>query len=281
MITVDHQTQRKNLRDRLSESDPLVVPFAWDPLTARLAEAGGADAVFISGYAVCASLGMPDLGIVTEQEMVSVATAVCRVSGVPIMVDGDDAHGSGASVQRTIEDFESAGISAIQIEDQPFPKRSGLLTGKQVLPLPDMVSKLGIALAARTDPNFLIIGRTDSVEQHGLDEAIKRAKAFADIGCDLVLITEIPDQRGLERCAHELAGTPMVYLGADLTKGQLAELGFSLQLWSGAMRPAWAEYLVKVHNRLRPNSPAPDLPSALRDATDLDAYENIRIRFEN
>ena len=158
-----------------------------------LAERAGLSAVYVSGYCVSAGLlGRPDVGLLTMQEQVGVARAVAERVGVPVIADGDDGYGNHLNVARLVRDLERAGVAGMQIEDQVSPKRCGHMAGKRIVPLPAMLAKIGAALDARTDPDFVVIARTDAVAVTGFDDALERAVAFQDAGADVVFV-EAPE----------------------------------------------------------------------------------------
>lgn len=248
---------RRELKAFLTQECLAIAPFCWDALTARMAELAGARTVFMSGFGVCTSLCLPDIGVVTLQEMVLRAKQITSAIDVPLIVDADDGYGGFANVKRTVEEFEQAGVAALQIEDQPFPKVSGLMQGKVVLPIGVAVRRIEFALRARRDDNLLLIARTDAMESEGFEAAVARARAFASAGADLVLVTEVP-RSSLERLSEALAGHRCVYLGPQLTPHEQNSLGFALQLCSAPMRPAWMAYYDQV---------AALLPSAAKPVT--------------
>lgn len=179
---------------RLIDGDTLL-PLAgvYDALSARLAERAGLSAVYVSGYCVSASLlGRPDVGLLTMQEQVNVARAIAERVGVPVIADGDDGYGNHLNAGRLVRDLERAGVAGVQIEDQVSPKRCGHMAGKRIVPLPQMLAKLKAALDARSDPDFLVIARTDAVAVAGFDEALERAVAFQEAGADVVFV-EAPE----------------------------------------------------------------------------------------
>lgn len=264
---------RKTLRALLETGTPVTVPLAFDPLSARLAELAGAQAVFMSGFGVSTTMALPDLGVLTRTEMVAAAARIVRILNAPLIVDADDGYGSADAVRETVREFEAAGVAGLQIEDQPYPKRSGLLKGKTVLPLREAAQKIAAAVAARSDPNLLIIARTDAMESHGLEDALGRAHAFAAEGCDMVLITELPGREGLRRYAEELVNTPKVYLGPRLTNDDLVAHGINLQLWGAAMQPAWRAYYEAVLSGLRGLTLDTEFSKILERATRLASYD--------
>ncbi len=231
-----------SLRERLSTKKILVAPGAYDALTARLVEAAGFEAVYMSGAGVSFSLlAQPDVGLVTQTEMADRVGQMARAISVPLICDGDNGHGNALNLMRTVRLFEERGASAIQLEDQSFPKRCGHLAGKKLVSEVEMVGKIRAACAARRSRDFLIIGRTDSRSVLGLDEALKRARAYREAGAD-VLFVEAPETREeMREIAKALPGIPLM---ANMVEGgktplvsrpELEELGFALVIYPNSL----------------------------------------------
>jgi 2-methylisocitrate lyase-like PEP mutase family enzyme len=164
-----------------------VAPGAYDALTARLVERAGFDAVYLSGAGVSYThLARPDIGLVTLDEMLRRAEAVCAAVDVPVLADADTGFGNAINVQRAVRAFERAGVAGVQLEDQTFPKRCGHLDGKEVVPAEEMAGKIRAAVAARRDDDFVIVARTDAIATHGLQEAVRRLGLYAAAGADLL-----------------------------------------------------------------------------------------------
>jgi len=183
------------LRELLAAPGIVVAPGAYDCVSARLVSRAGFDAVYVGSYATTASrLGMPDAGLLSRQEAVDHAATIARaVPGVPVIADAEDGFGDATTVWRTVEDFERAGVSAIHIEDHQFGKH--LPVPGAVTPQAEMVEKIAAAVEARTDPDFVIIGRTDAgwlQGAGGIDEAVQRANAYAGAGADMVFLAGVP-----------------------------------------------------------------------------------------
>src|SRR5438309_2364652 len=178
------------LRELLAGPDLIVAPGAYDALSARLIAQAGFLAVYMTGFGTAASiLGQPDVGLLTMSEMVSRAVALAAVIGdIPLIADADTGYGNPINVRRTIQEYERAGVAALHIEDQIWPKKCGHMEGKQVIPLPEMVQKIHAAVDARRDPDFIIIARTDANAVNGLDDALQRAKAYQEAGADVLFI---------------------------------------------------------------------------------------------
>ncbi len=181
------------LKDLIANGSFISAPGVFDPLSARVAEQSGANALYMTGYGVSASLlGKPDAGLVSYREMVDRVRAICEVTNVPLIADGDTGFGSLANVRQAVQGYESAGASAIQIEDQEYPKRCGHTRNRKVISTENMVRKIELACETRQSDTFLIVARTDARTEHGLDEALSRAEAYRSAGAD-VLFVESPE----------------------------------------------------------------------------------------
>ena len=182
-------TKGRKLREALAKKPYLLTPGITTALHAKFVEGSGFDYVYVGGYDVSLTLlGLPDLGFITATEMLENARHIARAVGLPVVADVDTGYGNAINVIRTVQDFEAAGMAAIHIEDQVAPKRCGHVAGKVVVPLEEATGKLKAALDARRDKDFMIIARTDAVSAAGggIDEAIRRGKAYARVGADVV-----------------------------------------------------------------------------------------------
>ena len=230
---------RARLRELLSAGPPLVAPGAYDALSARLIEHAGFDVVYMTGFGTTASLiGRPDVGLLSGAEMVDNARRIVAAVDVPVIADADTGYGNAINVVRTVKLYEQAGVAGIQLEDQVMPKKCGHMSGKALIGTDEMVGKLQAAVAARTDPDLVIIARTDAVAVEGLDEALSRARAFAEAGADVLFVEAPTSEEDIARVAKELSGVaPLVFNWAEggrtppLSLERIAELGFSLVIY--------------------------------------------------
>jgi 2,3-dimethylmalate lyase len=178
-----------NIRGLISKKDILILPGIYDALTAKIAEKAGFKAILMGGYSISASrLGKPDVGYLTMSEMASQIKIISDAVSVPIIADGDTGYGNPLNVMRTVREYERAGASGIILEDQQWPKRCGHMEGKQVISMEEHLKKLEAALETRSNKDFAIIARTDSLGVHGIDEAVRRGKAYRDAGADIVFV---------------------------------------------------------------------------------------------
>ena len=227
-----------SLRARLQSGKILVAPGAYDALTARLLEQAGFEAVYRGGYAAsAAAFALPDLGITTLTDMVDHLRRMTNAIGVPVIADADTGYGEVPQVVHTVHELEAAGAAAIQFEDQVFPKRCGHMEGKKVIPAEEMVIKLRAALAARRNPETVIIARSDATAVTGLDDAIARSRMYADAGADVIFIDAPTCEDDLRAIAggginavlmvnvSEYGKTP------DLGAKRFEELGFGLVIY--------------------------------------------------
>lgn len=180
--------QAEILRELLSGDEMIVAPGAYDCLTAQLVEQAGFPAVYMTGAGVSASLGYPDYGLTTMTEMVDSAERMTQAVGIPLIADADTGYGNELNVVRTVREHERRGVAGIHIEDQVSPKRCGHLDGKELVSREDFLAKIAAASQNKTDPNFVVIARTDARAVAGFDEAIERANEALEVGADLAFV---------------------------------------------------------------------------------------------
>ncbi|MBI2157731.1 MAG: isocitrate lyase/PEP mutase family protein [Candidatus Rokubacteria bacterium] len=229
-------TPRRTLRTLVARKQGLVVPGAYDGISARLVQRAGFPAVYMTGYGTSASrLGLPDLGFAGLAEMADHARNLAAVLDVPLIADADTGYGNALNVRRTVRAYEAAGVAALHIEDQVAPKRCGHLSGHQVIPRGEFAGKIRAAVEARTDPDFLVIARTDAISAVGVDEALRRGEAAAAAGADVLFIEAPRDEAQVERVARAF-DTPLLYNYAPggrsplLPFPRLRELGYAIIL---------------------------------------------------
>jgi len=177
------------LRNHLKQNNIISAPGVFDALTAQIAARQGFEVLYMGGTATTAvMLGSPDVGITTMDEMVDNAARIVAATGLPLVADADNGYGNALNVRRAVRAFERAGVAGVHIEDQQSPKRCGLLAGKALIPLAEMLSKVKAALDARTDKDFLIVARTDAAHIDTFEEAMDRCHAFEEAGADMLFI---------------------------------------------------------------------------------------------
>ncbi|MEO0529480.1 MAG: methylisocitrate lyase [Planctomycetota bacterium] len=192
--TVSTATKRKQLREALRDDKLLRVPGAFSPLVAMLVEQIGFEAVYISGGALSANRGLPDVGLTTLTEVATEAGAIARATALPGIADADTGFGDTVNVARTVREFEQAGLAGCHLEDQTMPKRCGHLDEKQLVSAEEMARKIKAAVDAKTDADFLVIARTDARGVEGLDAAIERAKRYVDAGAEMIFPEAMADE---------------------------------------------------------------------------------------
>jgi 2-methylisocitrate lyase-like PEP mutase family enzyme len=237
----------ESLRSRLARKPILVAPGVYDALTALLAQKARFQALYVSGAAIAYTrLGRPDIGLVSMAEVADVIAMIRDRVDAHLIVDADTGHGNALNVERTVRLFERAGASAIQIEDQEFPKRCGHLDGKALVPAGEMVGKIKAALDARRSPNTLVIARTDAVAVEGFERAVERAALYREAGAD-VLFVEAPKTRAeLARVPAALGGGPLMANMVEggktppLTAEECEAIGFALVIFPGGIVRALA-----------------------------------------
>ena len=230
-------TLRRVFKQFLKRDKLLVAPGCFDGLSARLVEEAGFEAAYFSGGAVARSMGLPDIGLVTMSEVIERAAQVVSAVKIPVIADADTGYGNAINLVRTVREYERVGVAAIHIEDQITPKRCGHLDGKEVISLPEMIKKLEAALASRADPNFCIIARTDARGVHGLDDAISRARAFAQLDVDAVFVEAPQSESELEQIPRALPNIPLlvnVFKGGKtpmLPAERLEKMGYRIAIY--------------------------------------------------
>src|SRR5947209_2580524 len=224
----------RQLREALTRG-LVVAPFVYDGLTAKIAQAHGFPACYLSGHGTAAQAGFPDLGLISFAEMVSNLRYVARAVEIPVIADADTGYGNPVNVYRTVREYEAAGAAALHIEDQVWPKRCGFLAGKQVIPLQEMVPKVQAACDARRDPDFVIIARTDALAVNGWEDVGNRAQSYRAAGADLIFVDGIRTLDDMKRYAKELADLPLLYNGQLLPVQEIQKFGFKLTIYSATL----------------------------------------------
>ncbi len=228
------------LRELLAKPGLLRAPGVFEGLGAHLVRRAGFSAAYLTGAGVAVSgYGLPDIGLVTGSEMVDRVALVVQASGLPVIADADTGYGNAVNVVRTVRTYERAGVAAIQLEDQAFPKRCGHLTGKELVGADDFARKLHAALDAR-EAGTVVIARTDARGPAGIDEAVTRAKRYAAEGADLIFVEAPESYDEIERVAAEV-DAPLVFnvvpsgRSPDIGEDDLERLGYKLAIYPGAL----------------------------------------------
>jgi methylisocitrate lyase len=228
--------KRERFRVALESGRLQRFPGAFSPLVAKLVADIGFDGVYVSGAVLSADLGLPDIGLTTLTEVSGRGAQIASVSDLPTLIDADTGFGEPMSAARTVTVMEDAGLAGLHLEDQVNPKRCGHLDGKAVVPTSEMVKRLRAAVSARRDPNFVICARTDAVGIEGLPAAIKRARAYADAGADLIFTEALTEPKEFEqfRAATDvplLANMTEFGKSQLLTAAQLSDIGYNVVIY--------------------------------------------------
>jgi 2-methylisocitrate lyase-like PEP mutase family enzyme len=224
------------LRDLINRKNGLVVPGAYDGVSARLVERAGFPVVYMTGYGVSASrLGLPDMGFAGLSEMADHARNMTVAISVPLICDADTGYGNALNVRRTIALYEAAGVAGLHLEDQQLPKRCGHLAGKVVVSAEEFAGKIRAAVDARTDPDLVIIARTDAIAVNGLDDALRRCEGAIKAGADMLFVEAPTAVDQIEQVARTF-DTPLLFNYAPggrsplLPFSRLRELGYAVIL---------------------------------------------------
>lgn len=293
LLGTTHRAPRARLRELLAGPGPLVAPGAYDALSARLVEQAGFDVVYMTGFGTTASLlGRPDVGLLGGSEMVDNARRIAAAVDVPVIADADTGYGNAINVVRTVALYEQAGVAGLHLEDQVAPKKCGHMSGKAVIGTDEMVGKIRAAVAARRDPDLVLIARTDAAAVEGLDAAIARARAYAAAGADVLFVEAPTSEDDIARVADELRGlAPLVFNWAEggrtppISLERIAELGFSLVLYPiGTLLAATAgirAFLETLRSDGTPTAALPDLPTfdGFTDLIGLSEIHDLEQRF--
>jgi 2-methylisocitrate lyase-like PEP mutase family enzyme len=276
------------LRMLFDRADMLVMPCCFDALSARLIEQAGFPLTFMSGFAVSASrLALPDTGLISVTEMLDQGRNICEAVDIPVIGDGDTGHGNPANVRRTVDQYARAGFAGVMIEDQVMPKRCGHTGVKEVVDRDEAIRRVRAAVDARdAGAGILIVARTDARSTLGLDDAIERMQAFADLGADILFLEAPRDEAEMRRFCAEVTGIKMANMLEEgitpiLPPTELAEIGYGiaaypLTLLSAAvfaMREALAELAAGRTPKRRVDF------RTLRDLVGFDAYDDLLKRY--
>lgn len=272
------------LRERLAQPGLASAPGVFDMVSLRLADSFGFDALYMTGFGTVAShLGLPDTGLATYSDMVGRVRAMATMARTPLIADGDTGYGGLLNVAHTVRGYEAAGAAAIQLEDQEFPKKCGHTPGRRVIATADMVRKIRVASDARSSADFLIIARTDARTSLGLDEALRRAEAYARAGAD-VLFVESPESEDemqkicfsfdLPLLANMVEGgrTPV------LTRERLEALGYKLAIFPVTALLAATRAMAEVYQSFNANGSSAGLSTPLlpfAELTRLMGFEQV------
>lgn len=267
------------LKQLLCAPELLVAPGAYDVLSAKIIASSGFNAVYMTGYGTSASvLGEPDVGLLTMSEMVERARNMAESVDVPVLADGDTGYGNALNVVRTVREYEKAGVCAIQLEDQVFPKRCGHMVGRKVIPAAEMVQKIKAAVDTRLDDDFVVIARTDARTDHGLEAAIERGKSYEEAGADLIFIESPENIEEMRIINTAFPNTPTL---ANMLEGgrtpipstdELQAMGFGIAIYCTGPLYAAALAVRKYMEHLRTTKTTSDYFDQLMAFSEFNAF---------
>ena len=246
----------QTLRQIIDSGEFIVAPGVFEMISARVADQMGFKALYMTGYGATASyLGLPDAGIATYSEMVDCAGRIAHGTSKPLIADAETGYGGLLNVHRTIQGYEAAGVHGIQIEDQVTPKKCGHTLGREVVPLAEMVQKIQVACDSRSKEDSLIIARTDSRTDHGLDEALRRGEAFAKAGADVVFIESPESEEELQKVGATIDAPLLANMVPNgrtpiIPSETLKAWGFNIAIYPSAGFSAVAETLRQAYTHL-------------------------------
>ncbi|MDP3879049.1 MAG: isocitrate lyase/PEP mutase family protein [Dehalococcoidales bacterium] len=229
---MDNSAKLREMMDR----QMVVAPFCLNAYHGKIAQLVGFGAVYMTGWGTAAERGFPDVGLITQTEIVQNARYIVNAVDVPVICDADTGYGNPINVWRTVREYEAAGAAAIHIEDQVFPKKCGFFAGKQVIPMEDYIPKLKAALDARRNKEFVIIARCDALAINGWEDTIRRCRAYHEAGADAVFVDGVKSREDLEIYARELRDLPRLFNGGQhlaVTTEEAARLGFKIMITGG------------------------------------------------
>jgi len=264
-------TNRQRLRGMLSEGEMVVAPGGYDGATAMLIEAAGYDAVYMTGAGVSSTFGLPDYGLLTLTEMAGQAGRMARAVRIPVIADADTGYGNELNVTRTIQEYEAAGVAALHIDDQLSPKRCGHLTGKEIVPREEYLIKIRAAVAARRDPDLVIIARTDARAISGMDEAVWRANAALEAGADVAFIEAMTSAEEAAEVPRRVNGPCLL----NMVKGGVTpvfeiaktrEMGFAMVIAPALVFGTVVGAALEGLRSMRETGVHPDIPGGLTPA---------------
>ena len=241
-------TPRQKFSTALARGEMILAPGCYDGLTAKLIERAGFGACYMTGAGTASAHGLPDYGLLGMSEMVANAARIAEAVSIPVVADADTGFGNELNVTRAVRAYERAGVAAIHMEDQEFPKKCGHLDDKKVIPLDDYLAKIRAAVSAKTDPDFKIIARTDSNAMLGFDEAVRRVNAALAAGADIAFLEAPKTEAELEMVTERVQGPCLFNLvlrgkSPPVTLDRLRGLGFALTILPDVL---WREMVMRA-----------------------------------
>ena len=277
-------SSKHTLKTRLSRPGLIVAPGVFDMVSLRVADTFGFDALYMSGFGTVAShLGLPDAGLATYSDMLGRVTAMAQMAHTPLIADADTGYGGLLNLRHTVRGYEAAGAAAIQLEDQEFPKKCGHTPGRRVIAMRDMVAKIRVAVDSRESPDFLVIARTDARSALGLDEALRRAEAYARAGAD-ILFVESPESIDEMRRIGSAFDLPLVANMVEkghtpvLARAELESIGYKIAIFPVSALLAAVRAMTGVYQTLKVSGSTAGIDVQLADfgeLTKLMGFEDI------
>lgn len=286
------RTAASRLRELIADDRILVAPGAYDAISARLIEANGFDAVYVTGAGTVNSrLGIPDNSLGSMTELLETARCIVDAVTIPVFCDIDTGFGNAVNVARTIRLYERAGVAGVHLEDQVMPKRCGHLEGKEIVPVSEMVGKIRAAVEARTDPDFVIIARTDAAAVEGVEAAVERARAYVEAGADVIFSEALTTEEEFARFADAGVGAPLLANMTEfgktpyLTTQRFEELGFAVVIFPMAAFRSMLKGIDDTLKEIRATGTqvarldAMKTRAELYELVDYPAYDELERRF--
>lgn len=274
-------TSSPDLLSRLNSGRLVLAPGCYDALGGRLIEAAGFEAAYMTGYGTAASWGLPDRGLLNATDMEANARRIAEALSIPLIADADTGYGDVHNVARTVRGFEAAGVAAIQLEDQDWPKRCGHMQGKRVVSTDEMVLRVRAAVDARRDEAFLVIARTDAIAVEGFEAAIARAQAYAEAGADLLFVEAPVDREQVAEIPKRLSGRRLLLNMAPrtplLSTKEIEAMGYHLAIYPGlCFMAAWEAMREELHE-LRETGSSPNLERWTREFGMINEFLSERL----
>lgn len=261
-------TEQNLLTRQVNEGKLIQAPGVYDALTSKIAESIGFPAVYMTGYGSSAvGFGCPDLGLLSLTEMAGNASRITDAVSIPVIADADTGFGNPINVYRTIREYKKAGVAAVHLEDQVWPKRCGFMQGKQTIPVDEMVEKIKAAVDAGAGENLLIIARTDAIATEGFEQAIERGHLYAEAGADMLFVEAPESAEQIESIPKLLPEKPHVInlspMMPNLAADELQQMGYRIALYPGACLGAQVKACQTVLSHIRETGTQPDFDDAV------------------
>lgn len=269
------------LRQMLADKNIHVAPGAYDGLTARLVEQAGFNLIYASGGAIARSCGFPDIGLLSINEVQQRLEQMAEVTSLPIIADADTGFGNAVNARRTIRTFERIGMAALHIEDQTFPKRCGHLDDKSLISKTEMVHKIQAIKDAQTDPDFIVIARTDAIASEGFEAAMERSHAYLEAGADVIFVEAPETVEQIEQIARRITQPKLInmfYSGKTplVEKHRLLELGYKFIIIPSDVQRASINATQRILNIIATNGDSASFKNDM--VTFKDREEVVRTR---